>query len=217
MVINLQPLTPDVPVVGTITQPTCYQATGSVVLSGLPVPGTWTLVRSPGGTTTTGTGAGTTITGLAPGNYTFIVRNAQGCPSPPSGEVRVISQPTQPDNPILLGESYAACQGDSILLDAGTGFDSYAWNNGATSRSIHVAATGTYSVTVTQGDCSAGAAAEVTLNAIPGINLGSNITGCAGEPVPLDAGAGFDTYRWSTGANSRTIQCYTKWHLRCDG
>ena len=204
-VINLQPVTPDIPLVGTITQPTCYSATGSVVLSGLPESGTWTLVRSPGGVSTTGTGTVTSVSGVPPGNHTFVVRNAQGCPSAASAEVRVNSQPTSPTNPIILGDSYTACQGESILLDAGSGFDSYAWSSGATSRSISVAATGTYSVTVTQGNCSAGASADVTLNAIPSVNLGPNISACAGTTVTLDAGAGFDTYRWSTGANSRTI------------
>jgi hypothetical protein len=117
----------------------------------------------------------------------------------------VNSQPTSPASPIILGDSYTDCQGESILLDAGSGFDSYTWSNGATSRSISVAATGTYSVTVTQGDCSAGTSAAVTLNPIPVVNLGPNISVCAGTTVTLDAGAGFDSYRWSTGANSRTI------------
>jgi hypothetical protein len=42
-VINTQPETPTEPVIGTITQPTCSNATGSVVLSGLPSTGTWVL------------------------------------------------------------------------------------------------------------------------------------------------------------------------------
>ena len=42
VVINAQPATPTAPTVGTITQPTCAVATGSVVLSGLPA-GNWTI------------------------------------------------------------------------------------------------------------------------------------------------------------------------------
>ncbi|MBL7818452.1 MAG: hypothetical protein JNL70_25800, partial [Saprospiraceae bacterium] len=64
VVINTQPATPTAPSVGTITQPTCAVATGSVVLSGLPATGNWTLTRSPGGVTTTGSGTSTTISGL---------------------------------------------------------------------------------------------------------------------------------------------------------
>ena len=63
------------PSVGTITQPTCSVTTGSVVLNGLPATGTWTLTRTPGGTTTTGTGTSSTITGLAADTYTYTVKN----------------------------------------------------------------------------------------------------------------------------------------------
>ena len=47
-------VSPTAPTVGTITQPTCAISTGSVVIRGLPASGTWTLTRTPGGTTTPG-------------------------------------------------------------------------------------------------------------------------------------------------------------------
>ena len=71
VVINPQPATPSAPTVGTITQPTCTVATGSVVLNGLPSSGTWTI--NPGGIT--GTGTSTTITGLASGFYFLELNN----------------------------------------------------------------------------------------------------------------------------------------------
>jgi hypothetical protein len=93
VVINAQPAKPAAPVVGTITQPTCSVATGSVVLSSLPGSGTWTLTRTPGGTTTSGTGASTTVTGLPSGTYTFTVTNASGCVSTASGNVVINAPP----------------------------------------------------------------------------------------------------------------------------
>lgn len=60
------------PAVGTITQPTCLTATGSVVLNGLPS-GSWQLTRSPGNVITTGTGTSKTISELATGRYTYTV------------------------------------------------------------------------------------------------------------------------------------------------
>ena len=96
VVINTPPVTPSAPVVGTITQPTCAVLTGSVVLSGLPSTGTWTLTRAPGGTTYTGTGASRTVTGLPSGTtYTFTVTNSSGCVSAASGNV-AIGVPTPP-------------------------------------------------------------------------------------------------------------------------
>lgn len=58
-----------------------------MVLNGLPATGTWTLIRTPGGTITAGTGSSTTISGLAPGTYTFTVTNTFGCISPVSSPV----------------------------------------------------------------------------------------------------------------------------------
>ncbi|MCK9641515.1 MAG: malectin domain-containing carbohydrate-binding protein [Prolixibacteraceae bacterium] len=93
VVINAQPASPSAPTVGTITQPTYDVATGSVVLNGLPATGTWTLTRTPGGTTTTGTGTSTTISGLAAGTYTYTVTNAAGCISAASANVVINAQP----------------------------------------------------------------------------------------------------------------------------
>ncbi|NRT16275.1 hypothetical protein HNP99_002639 [Flavobacterium sp. 28A] len=62
----------DIPTIGIITQPTCAAPTGSVVLSGLPATGNWTI--NPGAIT--GTGATTTVSGLTAGTtYTFTVSN----------------------------------------------------------------------------------------------------------------------------------------------
>src|SRR5665647_1663206 len=86
-IINPQPVIPAAPTVGTITQPTCQVSSGSVVLSGLPASGTWTLTRMPGGTITTGTGTSTTISGLASGTWNFTVTNEAGCTSGSSNDI----------------------------------------------------------------------------------------------------------------------------------
>jgi len=101
MVINAQPLTPAAPVIGTVTHPTCTNALGSVLLSGLPAAGTWTITRNPGGTTSSGTGAVTTITGVASGTYTFTVTNASGCTSVPSGNAVINAQPATSSAPVI--------------------------------------------------------------------------------------------------------------------
>ena len=98
--VNGPPAGPSAPVVGTITQPTCAVATGSVVLSGLPA-GNWTITRNPGAVTTNGTGASTTISGLAAGTYTFTVTNSLGCISPASTSVVINAQPATPTAPVV--------------------------------------------------------------------------------------------------------------------
>ncbi|WP_264535482.1 T9SS sorting signal type C domain-containing protein [Flavobacterium sp. N1736] len=81
-------LTP--PTVGTPTPVTC-STLGSVTLTDLPS-GAWTLERSPGLITTTGSGTSYTVTGLAVGTYTFRVTNSAGCKSPSSANVVITDQ-----------------------------------------------------------------------------------------------------------------------------
>ena len=87
--INNIPSNPTAPVVGTITQQNgCADGIGSVVLSGLPSSGTWTI--NPG--SISGTGTGKTVTGLETGTYNFTVTDANYCTSVPSDNV-VINAP----------------------------------------------------------------------------------------------------------------------------
>jgi hypothetical protein len=109
---------PSAPTIGTITQPTCTTATGSVVLNGLPS-GSWTLTRIPGSVTTTGAGTSTTIAGLAAGTtYTYSVNNL---------------------NNGLKGEYFnnMTLTGSPVLTrtDATVGFD---WTTGSPDPSINV-------------------------------------------------------------------------------
>jgi gliding motility-associated-like protein len=101
VVINAQPSIPPAPSVGTITPPTCILATGSVLLSGLPPTGTWTLIRYPGTVSITGTGVSSTISGLSTGSYNFTVTTADGCLSTPSANVVIPGQPSTPSAPVI--------------------------------------------------------------------------------------------------------------------
>jgi gliding motility-associated-like protein len=99
--INAQPPIPGAPAVGTITAPTCTLSSGSVLLTGLPSSGTWTLIRYPGTVTTTGTGISSTLTGLTPGTYNYTVTSADGCLSVPSANVVIPVQPLTPAAPAI--------------------------------------------------------------------------------------------------------------------
>ncbi|WP_367276822.1 LamG-like jellyroll fold domain-containing protein, partial [Flavobacterium sp.] len=85
------------PIIGTITQPTCALATGSVALSGLPSSGSWSITATPatsGLTGLGGTGGRTVVGGLtANTSYTFVVSNGL-CSSIASAAVVVNAIPT---------------------------------------------------------------------------------------------------------------------------
>ncbi len=111
---------------------------------------------------------------------------------------------------IDLGANKTICAGQSVILDAGAGTGrTYQWSsnaNNATTQTVSVNTAGTYSVTVTQGTCSATAQITVTVNTTT-VNLGVNRTICAGQSVTLDAGGGTGrTFMWSSNANNATTQ-----------
>lgn len=94
IIITVQPVTPSAPVIGTITQPTCIVATGTVVLKNLPSQGSWTLNCFPDGSNITGSGTSITIRDLLPGTYYFTVTNSVGCTSARSSDVIIDQQPS---------------------------------------------------------------------------------------------------------------------------
>jgi gliding motility-associated-like protein len=101
VVINPQPVTPSAPAVGSVTPSTCSAPTGSVQLSGLPSTGTWTLTRSPGSITTTGTGTSTIVSALLSGTYNFTVTSSAGCVSKASADVVILTVPSSPSAPVI--------------------------------------------------------------------------------------------------------------------
>ncbi len=179
VVIPTQPPTPTAPVVGAITAPTCTEPTGSVVLSGLPATGTWTITRYTGGVTTTGTGTSTTITGLPTGTYNFTVTNEDGCVSPLSANVVIPSQPDSPAAPVIGTITQPTCfiATGSVVLSGlpATGTWTLTRNPGAvttagtgTSTTVTLLPSGTYTFTVTNEEgCVSLPSANVVINAQP--------------------------------------------------
>lgn len=172
--------TPTAPVVGTITQPTCALATGSVALSGLPSVGSWTITASPGGLIQTGSGSTAVFTNLPAGNaYTFTVTNASGCVSPVSTSASINTQPVTPTPPVVGTITQPTCllSTGSVALSGlpssgswtltsslggtttGTG-TSYTWSG--------LTAGTTFTVTVTNAStCTSSISASIAINAIP--------------------------------------------------
>ncbi|HNU57904.1 MAG TPA: hypothetical protein PKN30_15040, partial [Flavobacteriales bacterium] len=155
----------------------------------------------PGLTYAWSTGASTpTITVTATGNYDVTVTNAAGCSASDAVGVTYAT----PDA-VDLGPDITLCAGESAVLDATLPGASYVWNTGATSATLAVNSSGTYSVTATQGSCTLMDAIDVSVNPMPAVDLGSDVTLCAGEDVVLDATWPGASYAWSTGASTPTI------------
>ena len=113
---------------------------------------------------------------------------------------------------ITAGGPTTFCAGGSVTLTSSSG-TSYLWSNGATTRSINITASGSYTVKVTNsGGCqSTSSATVVTVNALPAtptITAGGPTTFCTGGSVTLTSSAG-TSYLWSNGATTSSITVTT--------
>ena len=174
-----------------IAGPLAYCAGESVTLS---APAGFDYIWSTGDATQT-------ITVSTPGDYEVQVTDANGC----SGvDVVSVEENDLPDPQIAGSTSF--CIGTTTTLDAGAGYDSYVWSDGSLNQTLEVSEAGTYSVVVTT---ESGCVGETDITVILSSSLSPVIVGsleiCEGENSILDAGTGFDSYIWSTGATTQTI------------
>jgi gliding motility-associated-like protein len=193
--VNALPATPTITAGGPIT----FCAGGSV-----------TLTSSAGSTYLWSTGATTaSINVTTAGSYTVRVTNASGCQSAVSATTAVTVNALPATPAISAGGTTTFCAGGSVTLTSGAG-TSYLWSNAATTQSINVTTSGSYTVQVTNASgcqSAASAATVVTVNALPvtpTISDGGPTTFCAGSNVTLTSSAGTN-YLWSNSATTQSI------------
>jgi len=170
---------------------------GSVVLS---APSGVSYAWSDGSTTQS-------ITQSSSGQLGLTITDANGCSSVASPvTVNVYSVPALT---VTSVSSTSICQGESVTLQAGGGFSSYAWSNGATNQNLIATTVGSYSVTGTTSDgCTATSAAQtVTVNAAPVATITNNGVSvlCSGDSTTLTAPSGMSSYLWSDGSTSQSL------------
>jgi len=144
------------------------------------------------------------ITVNTSGNYSVTITNSCGSASSSPTTVTVNPLPTVTITP---GSATTFCVGNSVTLTASAG-NSYLWSNNATTQSIIVSASGSYSVTVTNANgCSATSSPTiVTVNPLPtaAITPSGATTFCQGGNVTLTASTA-NSYLWNTGATTQNI------------
>lgn len=134
------------------------------------------------------------------GNYTCVVTNACNSITTNASVFAVTANPV-----VSLGLDQSVCIGTTITLDAGNPGASYSWNDQSVNQTLNVTSTGTYSVVVTKDGCSSNDEVTVTVNSYPNVNLGNDVTVCAGTPVILDAGNSGAIYLWNDQTTSQTL------------
>ncbi len=99
------------------------------------------------------------------GTYYVRTANAAGCPS--RSDSIVVSVVGAPQPVVTAFGGTTLCQGDSVMLDAGPGYGSYRWSNGATTQRIVVRQAGSYTVTVSSGSNCSGTSTPLTITVNP--------------------------------------------------
>jgi hypothetical protein len=125
------------------------------------------------------------------GTYSVTVTDNNGC--------------TGVDEIVILGGDFldveitgdsVLCDGNTGVLNAGSGFTSYTWSTGESSQTIDVASTGFYSVTVTDGTgCEGNDGIEVITSSSPNGVASSNSPVCIGQTILLQSSGG-SSYKW---------------------
>jgi hypothetical protein len=109
----------------------------------------------------------------------------------------------------VISVAGALCTGNIVTLNGGAGYDSYTWSTNSTNQTTTINSSGTYSLTVTDGNCSSTATETYTFTTLPAPQIEIIGTLCLGNSVSLDAGDGYSTYSWSNSALSQITSVNT--------
>ena len=185
-------LPPPVPL--TIDGPNSL-CTGEVIMltSNYGTGNTW----SPNGETTA------SINVSAAGTYT--VSTTTSCGVLNASHSVTLTPPTSasitPDGPTSF------CTGGSVTLTSNSGSGN-SWSTGASTPSITVTTAGTYVLTVTDVCGTSSTSQQITLLPLPDSQISGANSFCSGQQTTLTASGG-DSYLWSTGETSTTINVNT--------
>jgi gliding motility-associated-like protein len=180
----------------SIIPASCGNNSGSIRVSPTGGTGAYTYSWSPSGGTTA------TASGLAPNTYTCTITDSKGCTASVSGTIVNVS--TVPVASVHSTGPVIFCNGGSVMLYAG-GAGTYSWSTGATSDTITVNSSGTYTVTVTNGCGSKAADTVVTVQTLPVAVITGKPVFCTGDSTILTASGG-SSYSWNTGATTASIE-----------
>lgn len=200
-------ITEPAPIVVTstnITPTDCGAATGSATVSASGGIGTLTYAWSPSG------GNAATASNLSAGQYTVTVTDANGCSQSLNVTIISSSGPTITDI-VVINPTCANPNGGQITVSAsgGSGSLTYQLGNG-TPQSSNVFSNlgaGTFTITVTDGNCPTTSSTTLTIPSPPTLTPGNIVPANCGESngsatVNVSNGSGNYTYSWSPSNNT---------------
>jgi len=135
------------------------------------------------------------------GLYWVEVSNALGCINRDSIQITF-----SPGVEISIGSDTTYCFGDTIIINPGSGFESYLWQDGSTDSTYAATQSGTYWVEVMdEYGCPGRDTINLTFLPSPDIAFGNDTIICYNQLLTLDVGVGFDNILWQDGSQGQSF------------
>lgn len=149
-------------------------------------------------TTPTGNSNGAAITASAEGEYSVTATDNNSCSS--TSEIINLSIQSTVSLPVTPSGPLSFCEGESVILNAATGFTNYNWNGNPGTAFFEVLVAGDYTATaISASGCQAiSEVISVTENQAQTLSISpqGSLVVCTGESIELSAGSGFSNYNW---------------------
>lgn len=146
------------------------------------------------------------------GNFTISAKDANGCVSPISPVVQVVSNPLPPTPVITADGPTTFCADLSVNLTSTTAAG-FLWSNGASTQTLKVTVAGTYSVqTINQFQCYSDPSNQITTQTLalppsPIVTARQATTFCDGDTIYLKAANGTGFF-WNNGLEGDSIEVF---------
>lgn len=124
-----------------------------------------------------------------PGNYDIRLVVTDGTCSDSITKTIVVHQVN-----VDLGNDTTLCLGSSLLLEAGSDYDSLLWSDMSTDTALLISTAGLYYVTAYKYGCES--VDSIAVNASTPVDLGKDTTVCIGDTLTLDAFQAGASYQW---------------------
>ncbi len=136
------------------------------------------------------------------GQYTITVTDTNGCSG--NSAINVFMYPEVDPS---IGGSTTYCPGGNTTLDGGSQYVQWEWSTGEMTQTIQFAEETLVTLTVTDiNGCTGSSSVMITEEHSLSPQILGDLDICEGESTTLDGGSAFDTWEWSTGDMTQTIE-----------
>ncbi|NJO91870.1 MAG: hypothetical protein HC831_25065 [Chloroflexia bacterium] len=107
----------------------------------------------------------------------------------------------------LGGSAKTICEGENLVLDAGSDYDNYFWDDESTLQTRTVNAAGTYTVQANNATTCGAGSIEVTVTPAPVVDLGPDVTAPADTTIYIHTNLSYDEYsfKWLDNSTQRHL------------